>query len=232
VWRDDSLAIGYRADGQSGSAVPMHAVTVDGASIAPFVEFFGAHFVERDERIVRIDDGGRARVVSPEIDGERFIAPVRSPDGRHVVFLGLSTGLYVHRVRDGRTSALGRGAFPSFSADGRFLVFSRTEDDGHSLTAGELFLTYLDHDAMPTGALTSTPDRIEVSPSLDATATRIAYIDERTSELHLAALELTDTSALDDPAAQPAPHLHQAGTPTHAHPHVPADDLWHVTLGH
>ena len=232
LWRADSLAIAYRSEGQTGSAVPLHAVTVDGASVAPFVQIAGAHFVERDERIVRIDEGGHVRSVSPDVDGERFIAPVRSPDGRHVVFLGLSTGLYVHRIDDGRTAALGPGTSPSFSADGRFLVFSRTEDDGHRLTAGDLYLTYLDHDAMPTGRLTDTADRIEVSPSLDATATRIAYIDEVTSELRIAALELTDTTALDDPDARFAPHIHHDGAPAHTHPHVTADDPWHVTLGH
>jgi N-acetylmuramoyl-L-alanine amidase len=234
VWRDDGRAIAYRAAGQSGSAVPLHATDLSGRPLLPFARAELPHFVEREHGIVRIDARGE-RTVSRAATGERFTAPVRSPDGAHVVFLGVSTGLYVHRVRDGRTVALGPGAQPAFSADGQWLVFARSADDGHRITASDLYLTYLDHDAYPTGRLTDTPDRLERSPSLDATASRLAYLDESDESLHVAALVLDDSTALDAPArpADPAsPHFHRTDAPTHEHPHVPDADPWHVTLGH
>lgn len=231
VWRRDGTAIAFRADGQSGSAIPLHTVTIDGRAIAPFERGELPHFVDRDDRIVRIDAGG-ARAVSPAIEGERFLMPLRSPDRRHVVWLGLSTGLYVHHVETARTVALGAGAQPAFSADGRFLVFARSDDDGHRLIAGDLFITSLGG-SYPTAKLTDTPDRIERSPSLDATAQRIAYLDDVTSALHVAELDVDDATWIGaDGGGALTPHTHSPGTPEHEHPHAATDDPWHVTLGH
>ncbi|MFK7985872.1 MAG: N-acetylmuramoyl-L-alanine amidase [Sandaracinaceae bacterium] len=127
----------YRHADQSGTAVPHHAISLDGERVRATSATAWVH-VDAERRVVLRRQGQGAEVISPE--GDRYMVPELSADERHVVFWGVATGLHLYRVEDGAHAALGDGGHPSFDPTGRWLVHDRTSDDGHDLVGGTLFL--------------------------------------------------------------------------------------------
>jgi hypothetical protein len=104
---------------------------------------------------------------------DRYFAPSLSPDGKLVVFTGLSTGIHVARVVDGGEVFADEGTNPSWSPDGRFIAYDRTRDDGHVLTAGDVFIVSVGD--WRKADLTGTADRIELRPVFSPGGRRISF---------------------------------------------------------
>jgi len=104
---------------------------------------------------------------------DRYFAPSLSPDGKLVVFTGLSTGVHVARVVDGGEVFADEGTNPSWSPDGRFIAYDRTRDDGHVLTAGDIFIVSVGD--WRKADLTGTADRIELRPVFYPDGSRLSF---------------------------------------------------------
>jgi len=104
---------------------------------------------------------------------DRYFAPSLSPDGKLVVFTGLSTGIHVARVVDGGEVFADEGTNPSWSPDGRFIAYDRTRDDGHVLTAGDIFIVSVGD--WRVADLTGTADRIELRPVFSPDGRRLSF---------------------------------------------------------
>ncbi len=76
----------------------------------------------------------------------RAFAPMVSGDRQFVVFETMSHGMFLVRLRDNKTFALGRGSAGNFSPDSKLLIFERTQDDGHQVVASGLFMVELTAD--------------------------------------------------------------------------------------
>jgi Tol biopolymer transport system component len=140
---------------------------------------------QRDDRIwVRRLDG---TLVSPGA-GDRFFAPVVSPDGARVVFSGLATGLWIFDRKSGALTRAGAGTQPSWSPDGRRLIFERTEDDGHDILASDLWL--FDAETHALARLTSTEGVVERRPAFSPDGLSVAFDDDR-GTIWTARLEVT-----------------------------------------
>ncbi len=162
-WHRDARTLAFRAPHQSATAAPLHARTLDGRDVTPQAPRHGVRaWIHGDA--VRVWEGGAAFTASPA--GDRYFHARVSPRGDHVVFWGLRTGLHLLRIADAAHFRLGPGGHPSFDPTGRFLVFERTADEGAQLIAGDLFLHDLRHPEARAVALTQTPDRIELAPSI------------------------------------------------------------------
>lgn len=109
-------------------------------------------------------------------DGRVYYHPVPSPDGGRFVVECLDGHLYLGDAGGGEWRDLGEGSYPSFVREGRALLFERTRDDGHRLTAGDLFILDLETGVLTN--LTGTPDRIERRPAASADGSRI-YFEEK-----------------------------------------------------
>lgn len=107
--------------------------------------------------------------------GDRFYGAIVAPDGDHVVFSGLATGLYVYTRSTGALVRVGPGTAPAWSPDSKRLVFELTEDDGHDILASDLYLYDVASDRV--SQLTTTERVIERRPSFSPTGTSIAYDD-------------------------------------------------------
>jgi Tol biopolymer transport system component len=131
----------------------------------------------RGDRIwLRTADG-----VVPAGTGDRFFAPIVSPDGSRVAFQGLTTGIHVVDVATGQVTHVGRGTAPAWSADGSWLIFERTEDDGHTIVASDLWTWRPGRGA---AQLTDTDDLVERRPSISPDGLTIAFDDDAGS-IHL-----------------------------------------------
>lgn len=107
--------------------------------------------------------------------GDRFFGALVAPDGDHVVFQGLATGLYVYTRSTGALVRVGPGTAPAWSPDSKRLVFEVTEDDGHDILASDLYLYEVAGDRV--SQLTTTDRVIERHPSFGPGGTSIAYDD-------------------------------------------------------
>lgn len=124
----------------------------------------------RNDRMY-VERAGQLREVGT---GDRFFGAVVSPDGDHVVFQGLVTGLHLYRRSTGTLRHIGPGTAPAWSPDGTLLAFEVTEDDGHSIVASELYLYDVAGDRVT--PLTATDRVIERHPSFGPDRT-IAFDD-------------------------------------------------------
>jgi Tol biopolymer transport system component len=128
--------------------------------------------------------GGSWREVG---SGDRFFAPLPSPDGDKVAFQGLATGIHVHTRSTGDTVRVGPGSAPAWSADGTRLVYELTEDDGHQVVASELHV--VDLASGRRHRLTASEDRIERRPAFSPDGRAIAF-DDDSGRIFVARLEV------------------------------------------
>jgi Tol biopolymer transport system component len=128
-----------------------------------------------DDRIV-VRSGGRDRIIDEGKD--KYFSPIVSQDGSWVVYTGITLGIHLYRVEQETTVQLGQGTHPSLSADGKWLAYEKTDDNGEQLLTGDIYLCDLDDPGYPVFNLTRTPNVIERTPSLSSDGSRIAYVVE------------------------------------------------------
>lgn len=73
-------------------------------------------------------------------EGDVFYHPVLSPDKKKVVYEGLSSGIWVSDVGGNNLLSVGRGNNPTWTPDGKCIVFDRTRDNGQEITAGDIWI--------------------------------------------------------------------------------------------
>ncbi|WP_420456903.1 hypothetical protein [Rubrivirga sp.] len=106
-------------------------------------------------------------------EGERLLNVTPSPDGTRIAFEVVGGHLFVSGLDGSGRVDLGPGGRPSWSPDGRWVVFQTTEDDGHQFTASDLVAARADGSARV--ALTQTADRFEMNPSWSPDGRAIAF---------------------------------------------------------
>ncbi len=178
-WHPDGAHIFHRLRRTPYADAPTVLVDDKGQMVGPY----DAHpalrvFQQHHDVYLRIDND--IVQVSSDAEDDRFFAPVLSPDGSHVVYQGLKTGLYLYRVADGARIFLGQGTEPQFSPDGTLLVFERTYDEGAVLVDSDLYLTDLNDPGYRTGPLMVTFDSIERFPSVGGASPALLYLDGAT----------------------------------------------------
>ena len=169
--------IAVRTPEQSSSAIPGDAFTLEGQ---PSATRLGAHTARGELGLAWIEEETTVRVrvgqetITIERGEERFIRAELSPDARHVVVEGLTSGVTVHRLRDGVRFSLGTANHAHFDPDGRVVVFDRATDDGHTLLTADTFLAELAPSVVVHPLLAS--EHLETDPTIsriaeDGTAT-------------------------------------------------------------
>ncbi len=151
----------FNPDGTpAGSASPISDSSVTGP------------FSSNDTVFYRANPGEAPTPISAGED--RYYGGVVSPDGKHIAYNGLETGIYV-RPLDGSAAPvnIGFGTNPSFLPDSSGIVYSVTQDDGHNLVAGDLYLSTLDGGQV--SDLTNASPAIETKPMVSPDGGSIAF---------------------------------------------------------
>lgn len=120
---------------------------------------------DRQDQLFLLDlaSGLSARITKDE---KGYFLPQWSPDSKYILYSSLDAGLYIYDISRGSSVYIGRGFNPSWSADGKQIVFEfREEQQG-------VFLNSDLHIYSPeTGVsvkLTDTPEISEMTPCLSA----------------------------------------------------------------
>ena len=151
----------YHADG-----TPVDAPAQDPAKGAVGV------FTQDDAIFYRPTAGAPAVPVSEGDD--RYYGGAVSPDGQHIVYNGISTGLFIKRTDgEGPTVSLGEGYSPSWLPDGSGIVYNISVDDGHSMMASDLYMASVDGQVVSN--LTNTPEIIELNPVVSPGGGEVSY---------------------------------------------------------
>ncbi|PKO15178.1 hypothetical protein CVU37_13440 [candidate division BRC1 bacterium HGW-BRC1-1] len=151
----------YHADG-----TPSDAPTKDPAKGSVGV------FTQDDAILYRATAGAPAVPISEGDD--RYYGGVVSPDGQHIVYNGVSTGLFIKRTDgEGLAVSLGEGYSPSWLPDGSGIVYNISVDDGHSMMASDLYMASVDGTVVSN--LTNSPEIIELNPVVSPGGGEVSY---------------------------------------------------------
>ncbi|MFK8004279.1 MAG: N-acetylmuramoyl-L-alanine amidase [Polyangiales bacterium] len=177
-WHSEGQVIGVRTEGQTSTATPTLAFSVDGTEADPFrpSDVLSVR-VEEDVVVMRSVEGDETRLGPP---GDRYFDPRASADGEYVSFRGLSSGLYIHRRADGATFMVGAGAHVRFDASGRWMVFVRNIEDGHERTGSALYVMDLSSDELRYGLIATDAVRPD-APSI--AGGKLAFMDEGSARI-------------------------------------------------
>lgn len=109
-----------------------------------------------------------------DVTVDRYSGPMVSSDQKYVVFSGLVTGVNLYDIRNnGVVFQDAKGSGPSFSPDGKYLVYTETADDGHVLTRGDIII--FDIQNKKRMKLSNPTHEIRVQASLSRKADFIAW---------------------------------------------------------
>ena len=116
-------------------------------------------------------DGANQRVALQS--AEPIISPVWSPDGKKVAFCNMESEVLVMDVKGGKATVVGKGFNPTW-VNNEQIVVENTTDNGHEYLTGDLFLLGVKDKSSV--AITKTPGRIEMCPTVSADGNKIAFV--------------------------------------------------------
>lgn len=101
-------------------------------------------YTNTENELWTVDEKGDVKKLL-DVNGESgFFNPQTAPTGDVVAASGLSGQLYIADVNTGNYIKLGNGQNPTWSPDGRHLVYEVATEDGHSITGSELWVSSRD----------------------------------------------------------------------------------------
>lgn len=130
-------------------------------------------FVDPENQVWIVDENGNVKKLIDVADEHGYFNPVKSPGGDKYAVSGLSGNLYVADPSTGEPVNLGLGSNPTWSPDGKYLIYQRAIDDGHNIVASDLWLASADGSLMY--QLTNTPG-LEMYPSWSPDGLWLAYV--------------------------------------------------------
>jgi len=130
-------------------------------------------FIDSESQIWIVDENGNKRKLI-DVEGEvGYATPAESPQGDKYAVHGYSGDLYIQDARGGDPTNLGKGSSPTWSPDGKYVMFELTADDGHIITSSELWLASVDGSQryqLTSGSL------MAMSPSWSPDGKYVAYV--------------------------------------------------------
>lgn len=181
-WTKDGKII---AKNNNGERQEFNPDGTPASSVDPVLDSNITGAFNSDDVVYYRENPGEAPV--PVSAGEdRYYGGVVSDDGKYIAYNGIETGIYVAPT-DGSAPPvhIGYGENPSFLPDGSGIVYTVTQDDGHNLVAGDLYLSSLD--GQNVSNLTDGSPMIETKPAVSPDGQRIAF--EADGQIYIGSLQ-------------------------------------------
>jgi len=140
VSRVVALSAAFLANNAVGTSAAAFAALVPASSGKPSGK---ALFTNSDNEMWVVDENGDLKKLDVG-DEAGVYSPQTSPTGDAVAAPGLSGNLYVADTSTGQYVNFGTGQNPTWSPDGRFLIYEVVTEDGHDLTSSELWIASRD----------------------------------------------------------------------------------------
>jgi hypothetical protein len=130
-------------------------------------------FVDSESKAWVVDENGNLRKLI-DVDGVTgYAAPVASSQEGEYAVAGFDGNLYIADSGGSQPVNLGEGGSPTWSPDGRYVIYSRSSNDGSRLTASEFWIA--SRDGSWKFQLTND-GTIKQSPSWSPDGKHLAYI--------------------------------------------------------
>ena len=120
-------------------------------------------------------------------DQDHIYSYAISPDGAHVVYSTAGQNLWLAKVNGDDRISLGRGSAPAWAPDGQWITFMLTFDDGHSITASDIYAIHIDGSSRAN--LTESPDLFEMNPQWSPDGAWIVYDTDQLGQLFIQQVE-------------------------------------------
>jgi Tol biopolymer transport system component len=139
-------------------------------SLSKSTENIPAAFIENTR--IALYSKGQKKILTPLGEGN-YIWPSVSPDGKMLLFTLAGKGTYVCDLEGNIISDLGYANYPSWSRDGKWIVFMEDYDDGYVITSSEIGVVSADGSSR--FQLTESADRIELYPKWSPSTDEIVF---------------------------------------------------------
>jgi Tol biopolymer transport system component len=116
-----------------------------------------------------------------------YTNPIVSPDGAKVAVLKKNIMWLFATDGSGLIRSLGEGIANSWSPDGKYILFFKTEDDGHQTLGSDLYITK--SDGSKEWQITNTKECFEFWPDWSPNDNRITFSDLKTGTIYIAELK-------------------------------------------
>lgn len=143
---------------------------------------FRVSFVTDFDHLYAVDADGNNNLIYEGV----ALAPALSPDGKKVAFCNMESEVLVMDVKGGKATVIGKGYNPSWVNNDQIVV-EKTTDNGHDFLTGDLYLLGVKDKSSV--AITNTPGRIEMCPSVSADGNKIAFVSFTDGQVYVADLK-------------------------------------------
>jgi len=92
---------------------------------------------------IAIIKDGKKEILDPLGNGS-YIWPSLSPDGKTIVAVDMTQGAFLCTIDGKVTQILGRRNAPSFTYDGKWIVYMLDKDDGHRIISSNIYAVSVD----------------------------------------------------------------------------------------
>lgn len=143
-------------------------------------------YLQSGKIVVEASDQGTKKVIEP-ISEKGLLNLAVSPDGSKLAFEVYGGNMYIMNVDGSGLTDLGAGYRPQWSADGQYLAYIITEDDGYRFTRSDIYTIRIDGSDKTN--LTNTSDILEMNPTWSPVGYYIAFDTYNDGSIYIVQIE-------------------------------------------
>ncbi len=127
-------------------------------------------FINNSDLILVIE--GESKILNPN-GKANYIWPSVSPGKDRVLYTAAGKGTFICDLEGKILSEIGYANYPSWSPDGEWITYMKDFDDGHQVTASDIYVRHIQSDIE--FAITKSTSKIEMYPSWSRSGEKVFF---------------------------------------------------------